>query len=471
MGFSWIYSVAAIPSGSGVILFAGAGGVLRSTDDGVTWTPTGALPVFVYALTTAPNVSGGTDLVAGTAEGVFRSADNGASWVNVSMISTVVRAITATPNGDILAGTDRDVFQSSDGGATWTDRNANTAPLDFAVNPADGVVYSGDALTGVFKSTDGGATWSDTNTDIGDIEVNSVAVVPNGSGGTNVIAGTYMGIYTSTSAGASWFSAEPTAMPLDFVVVPNAAGGQTIFGGGFGGVWKSTNYGASWTLSNFGGTPQGMATTDGGSVLFAGGDPFGVYRSTDQGATWSPVNNGLTDLRITDLLSPDGTNLFAGGAGGVFLSTDRGEHWIPVSTGLTTGIQSLGKSADGTELLAGTSGYGVWKRPFAEMMQVTSVAADDAPRRQLALRAYPNPFNPSTTIRFSLSGTTPVRLSIVDITGRHVRTLVDEIRGAGEQRLSWDGKDDRGNLLGSGVYLYRLDAEGESRTGKLSLMK
>ena len=122
-------------------------------------------------------------------------------------------------------------------------------------------------------------------------------------------------------------------------------------------------------------------------------------------------------------------------------------------------------------LLAGTSGYGVWKRPFAEMMQVTGARTDEAPRRELAIRAYPNPFNPSTTIRFSLSGATPVRLAIVDITGRHVRTLVDEIRNAGEQRVSWDGKDDRGSVVGSGVYLYRLDVEGESRTGKLSLMK
>jgi hypothetical protein len=60
-----------------------------------------------------------------------------------------------------------------------------------------------------------------------------------------------------------------------------------------------------------------MAATANGANVFAGGDPFGVYRSTNNGASWTLVNSGLTDLRITSLLSPDGAQLFAAGAGGV----------------------------------------------------------------------------------------------------------------------------------------------------------
>jgi hypothetical protein len=375
MGFTWVYAVAAIPNGSGVTLFASAGGVLRSTDNGATWVPVnnGLTNIGVYALTTTPNAGGGTDLYAGTGEGIFRTSNNGDNWTNVSFIYSSPQGLEVTPSSAILAGTESDVFRSTDGGATWTDTQVNAPTLDFTVNPdgTNGVsLFAGGATVGILKSTNDGATWVGANNDIDDIEVNSLGTVPNGSGGTNVIAGTYSGISISTNDGGSWQKVEPQAMPLDFVVTPNGSG-YNIFGGGFGGVWRSTNGGLTWTaagLQNL--TPQGMAATGNGANLFAGGDPFGVYRSTNNGATWTLVNNGLTDLRITALLSPDGTNLFAGGGGGVFLSTDNGNNWTSVGTGLTTGVFQLAVSADGSTLLAGTTGYGVWKRPLSEMINV-----------------------------------------------------------------------------------------------------
>jgi 5'-nucleotidase len=79
---------------------------------------------------------------------------------------------------------------------------------------------------------------------------------------------------------------------------------------------------------------------------------------------------------------------------------------------------------------------------------------------------FPNPFNPSTSIQFSLDRDQPVQLAVYDVTGRLVRTLVSETRTAGAHSVVWNGTDNGGNPAPSGVYLYRLiTAEGiEART-------
>lgn len=298
-----------------------------------------------------------------------------------------------------------------------------------------------------------------------------MTVMSNDAGGSHVIAGTYSGIAISTNDGGSWQMVEPSFMPLDYVVTSNGSGGHDIFGGGFNGVWVSTNYGQTWSHLGIGEIVQGMAATANGANLFAGGDPFGVYRSTDHGATWTLVNNGFTDLRIFALLSPDGTHLFAAGAGGVFLSADNGNNWSPVGTGLTTGVFSLAVGGDGLTLLAGTTGFGVWKRPLSEMIGTTDSGEEEvAPSSAIMLRGnLPNPFRDGTTIHYALPGAMPARLVVYDVAGHAVRTLVNGTQEAGERRVTWDGKNESGLQVSRGIYLYRLEAGGTTRTRKMIL--
>ncbi|HEU4930368.1 MAG TPA: kelch repeat-containing protein [Candidatus Krumholzibacteria bacterium] len=84
---------------------------------------------------------------------------------------------------------------------------------------------------------------------------------------------------------------------------------------------------------------------------------------------------------------------------------------------------------------------------------------------------YPNPFNPSTTIRFELGAASRATLRVYDVRGTIVRTLFDETREAGPGVAMWDGRDDSGRAVGSGVYLFRLTAGGESRSSKMVLLK
>ncbi len=84
---------------------------------------------------------------------------------------------------------------------------------------------------------------------------------------------------------------------------------------------------------------------------------------------------------------------------------------------------------------------------------------------------YPNPFNPSTTIRFNLPQSAPVKLAIVNRLGQTVRLLFDGKIAAGEHVIKWDGRDDDGFSVPSGVYLYRLESGGEVQTRKLILLQ
>jgi hypothetical protein len=85
---------------------------------------------------------------------------------------------------------------------------------------------------------------------------------------------------------------------------------------------------------------------------------------------------------------------------------------------------------------------------------------------------FPNPFNPTTVIEHTVREGVHARLTVYDSSGRLVRTLVDEASMEGGPRAAaWDGTDDAGRPLSSGVYFARLEAAGESVTRKMVLLK
>jgi hypothetical protein len=108
------------------------------------------------------------------------------------------------------------------------------------------------------------------------------------------------------------------------------------------------------------------------------------------------------------------------------------------------------------------------------------IPVGDGPSRPVAFELgqnYPNPFNPSTTIKFTLpaavdgGATVPTSLRIYNVLGELVRTLADESMVPGVHHKVWDGRDDQGNQVASGVYFYRLRAGDFEDTRKMVLMK
>ena len=85
--------------------------------------------------------------------------------------------------------------------------------------------------------------------------------------------------------------------------------------------------------------------------------------------------------------------------------------------------------------------------------------------------AYPNPFNPSTTITFTLPTDGHTSLTVYNLAGQKVATLVNGQMNAGNHSIVWDGKDDTGSAVAAGVYFTRLDMGNTVATGKMVLIK
>jgi len=112
----------------------------------------------------------------------------------------------------------------------------------------------------------------------------------------------------------------------------------------------------------------------------------------------------------------------------------------------------------------------VYRALFADPLDV-----DDnhppAPAEYTLSDNYPNPFNPATTIEYTLARQGHVEISVFDLLGRRVRTLVDGTRHAGAHSVDWDGLDDNGQPAATGIYFYRIETDQFSQTKKMMLLK
>ena len=165
------------------------------------------------------------------------------------------------------------------------------------------------------------------------------------------------------------------------------------------------------------------------------------------GTLYAPGGYDLNDCEPDDL-------------GGILLLADRkATNPVVRCFDLATG------AATGTPIGTGLP-------PFDILVQHgIPVGTGDTPALTNLGANYPNPFNPSTTIPFSLAREGHVTLRIYDVTGRVVATLVDGVQPTGTHEERWDGHADSGATVSSGVYFARLDGDGIRRTRKMVLLK
>jgi hypothetical protein len=267
------------------------------------------------------------------------------------------------------------------------------------------------------------------------------------------------------------------------------------------------------------------------NVLYAGTFGRGVLYSDDFAFSWKetpdnamlPVNGAghVFDLVFAEDASgvPSAWHLFAATGQGVWRQevTAVSPTWTNADPTMAGSLRpevrglSLGDDMTGDgepDLYAATWGFGAYRMatpftsssitPFAlRSGNVTAVAAEpegmvylstesggltvidptmvatdlafdvEIPEEYHLDAAYPNPFNPQTTIKYGLPVTGPVQLVVYDMLGRQVATLVDEVQqAAGTYRVTFDA-----GRLSSGVYLYRIEAGGYSHTRTLTLVK
>ncbi|MCX6135971.1 MAG: T9SS type A sorting domain-containing protein [Ignavibacteriales bacterium] len=468
-----------------IFILTSKGKIFSCIVDGISWMDntgscTGETPIEV--------LTSGSLTSALFNNAAFASSDNGITWsaVKEGYAGTGINVL-AVSGSNIYAHGSGKFYRSTDNGTNWLIIPSEYQYMFTGVNAivANGSVAFAGTFDGLYRSNDNGNRWDYTGAygnwgyshreDFGSILVR----------GAEVFAGSWGGqIFHSTKNGGygTW-----TCSLLDSTKVPPYTGppgpeihsivikGSNIFvaAGGSWGVMCSTDGGLKWKSVNAGLTNilmnhevYQLVAID--SCLFAatGG---GVFFSTNNGVNWTAANNGLpnqpwdTHPDVRTLLAV-GTKLYVPYGPKIFLSTNYGTSWSAVDSSLTSSINAL--SSDGSSYFAGTA-RGIWRRPLSEMVP-TSVKQSPSPlpENYSLSQNYPNPFNPNTWIEYSIPQQSHVTIKIFDLLGREVAVLVNEKKDAGRYSVQWNA-----SAMPSGIYFYRLEANGRIEIKKAIVMK
>src|ERR1051325_9450860 len=471
-GGNWTAADNGIPSFSGISgvrvsglnMFASAAYYMyRSTDGGGSWAPlAGGLPFEDVASVEIA----GSAIYAGTiADGVYKSTDNGTSWVASNTRLKARDMNNFLPDAATLYANGNSIFKTTDDESSWITVRGNlkdSSSQPTALYVSDPVLLERDyPVAGLERSGDNGASWTGAGGGLASFSTVGAIV----SSGSALLAADGR-VQKSTDGGATWSQVDTAVTGfVSFGGLERV--GSTVYAYGLG-IIKSTDDGATWIRADSGiAAFFGIAgfTSVGSNLFIGGGYPNAVYKSTDAGGHWSKVT-ALPSSGATSQLLGLGNNLFACSPNnGIFISTNLGTSWTKISTGLPYSNYQYSLSIQNGWMFAGTSGNSVWKRPLSDVSGVEEVAGL-LPAHFSLEQNYPNPFNPSTRFRFRLAEPGFVKLSVVDVLGREVATLVHEQLHAGTYQADWNA-----GALSTGVYYYRLEQGPSSAVRKMLLTK
>ena len=256
-------------------------------------------------------------------------------------------------------------------------------------------------------------------------------------------------------------------------IVPNYGGGAqnlALSAVGFFGV----NDGGVIAISSGDAATQTMKFTE----AAAGGDILD-FVIISQFKAYAIVANASFETELIQFSPAAGTKTGATiyNAGGYHLSDlEVGSDLMVADRKPTDPGVRFFNTANNTEILANPLDVGLPPFDIFDVIVYCPVggcqtAVGDTPRVALLGQNYPNPFNPSTSIPFTMTMTGHVTLSIYDVHGTHVATLLDERRDAGEHIAQWNGRTDSGAIAPTGVYFARLQAGGAEESRKIVLLK
>ncbi len=353
-------------------------------------------------------------------KGIYRSIDTGKSWNQIAPFTEGVWSFAIRNHGEIIAGLwSKGLFRSENNGTTWSPVPTNLLYADVRAVSGDSEIIV-EAEGRLLRSTNNGKEWKQSS-----IGAGAVVII-----GDTIIAAKGTTVFRSTDQGKLWM---PLANLNSPVYSLNAgADGNIAVGTFFDEGTKSPSffiYDTTMKAWTGGGPPSTinalLRRKDG--TLFAASHDSGFYSSVNNGITWKRSIAGLTTTKTYSLALLSDTVLVAGTLDGIFF---------------TLGLSRV-LSVDATE-------------------QTPAVLPDHFILRQ----NFPNPFNPSTTISYSIPASGLVSLRVYDLLGREVSRLVNTVQNVGDYSVTLDASS-----LSSGMYLYTLRSGNSTVTKRMMLVR
>ena len=240
-----------------------------------------------------------------------------------------------------------------------------------------------------------------------------------------------------------------------------------------GTILRTTNGGTTWTSQSSGTTNflYSVSFIDANTGVAVGHDGT-ILRTTDGGANWLSQTSGTT-ISLVDVSFIDvNTGTVVGGGWDypnqynvILRTTNGGTTWTSQSSGTTKILYGVSFTDANTGAAVGEWGT-IIHTTNGGVTFVEEERTHEMPAGFSLSPNYPNPFNPTTSMQYTISSRQFVTLKVYDILGREVATLVNEEKTAEEYEVEFDGTG-----LPSGIYIYQLKASSFVETRKMILLK
>ena len=456
----------------------------RSTDNGLSWITqptilsTQSNEIF-YAATYVQNLH---CVLAVCISGVYRSWDGGSTFSRLTsdrdfyINDVTVEHNHIGPGPPILLayGPGASLLISEDNGLTWQQKTIPAKDNIYSISRAriaGDVIYAMINQTMLFKSTDKGNTWTLLYTPnqggqqgLEAFDANTIAV--NG----------YPYMLSTTDGGNTWLTPPfPGSCWVNDISMINA---KTISAAGFyedtsgtrGMFYQTTDAGYNWHVVDL---PQEIKHIRriSNSIIYAHG-VYGVYKSLNGGNTWTTIRTSNDYYTYyTNFIFRDSLYGLLKEAYYFLQTTDGGKSWnsSTFSVPFYLGPDAIERASDGRFLAVGEGKLFIQKDPLSDWRISTSTMNADhgVMVNYELLNAYPDPFNPSTIIQFTVPTNGWAVLKVFNVLGQEVATLFDGEATAGtNHQIVFNGSS-----LASGIYFSRLEFGGKMQVKKMMLLK
>jgi photosystem II stability/assembly factor-like uncharacterized protein len=390
---------------------------------------------------------------------MFFTVASNAQWVQQISGTTQPLFSVCFVNDQTGFAAGNSLIKTTNGGTNW---NAQFGGIDNLYTVYFSSINTGWVAGGlgqIYKTTNTGLNWLNISLSTSNIFRSAYFVNDQ----TGWLAGNQ--ISKTTNGGANWTQQNFGIALFNSVHFADINTGWIT--GDMGQVYRTTNSGLNWVQqqSNTGTNLNSIYFISSTTGFMAGTDSR-VYKTTNGGNNWSVLyNQGLCGLNAIRFIN-ESTGWVCGCEGSINKTTNGGLNWTQQSLASTTYLYSMSFVSALTGWAVGAGGR-ILKTTTGGITGIQP-NSNEIPLQFSLSQNYPNPFNPTTKIRFDISGSsaTQTLLSVYDMLGREVATLVNEKLKPGTYEVDWNASD-----YPSGVYFYKLISGKFSQTKKMILMK